>query len=594
MPNVFSRLLVASMMVLIPCGALAQSETTSDSERLAALFQREWDYALEDNPVMATFVGSTENLDKLTDLSRESITRRQAHAKALLEELGTFDPEKLDEEDRLNYELFRNGVELTVEGAQFPSELLVLNQMGGIPTMLPQMAAMVPKFNAAQVEALISRLEKSPVLLEQVTALLEEGVERGVTPPKVTVRGVGDQLAMLGSGDAEEHPIFRSAFSRLPPSIEAEVAARLRNRGRQVLADAVLPAYQELHRFWTEQYFPNTRDTIALSALPDGADWYAYNVKVQTTTDLTPDEIHQIGLAEVERIRALMEQVKGEAGFDGTLDEFFEFLRTDPQFFFTEKEELLRTYRDIAKRIDAKLPLLFGKLPHLPYGVEPVPAYSEKTTTTAYYNPGSVEGGRSGTFFANTYDLPSRPKWEMEALTIHEAMPGHHLQIALAAELEGLPMFRKYPIMGGGSTAYVEGWGLYSESLGPELGFYEDPYSKFGQLTYEMWRAIRLVVDTGMHAKGWSRQRAIDFFKANSGKSEHDITVEIDRYIVMPGQALAYKLGELKIKELRAHAEAELAESFDVRAFHDHLLGAGALPLRVLDGRMRRWVEAQK
>lgn len=292
----------------------------------------------------------------------------------------------------------------------------------------------------------------------------------------------------------------------------------------------------------------------------------------------------------MKRIRAGMESVKAEAGFEGSLEEFFDFLRTDPQFFYTEGQDLLMGYRDIAKRVDAELPKLFGHLPRLPYGVSPVPAYAEKSQTTAYYQPGSVEGGRSGTFFANTYDLPSRPKWEMEALTLHEAVPGHHFQIAIAQELDELPWFRRY----GGYTAYVEGWGLYAESLGEEMGFYQDPYFKFGQLTYEMWRAIRLVVDTGMHSLGWSRQQAIDFFVENAGKAEHDIVVEVDRYIVWPGQALAYKIGELKIMELKAMAQAELGESFDIRGFHDKLLGNGALPLNVLETHMNEWVAEQK
>ncbi len=576
----------------VPAMGQAPAAEAREGERLHALFQEEWDWTLRDNPVMATFVGSPLYAEEMPDLSQQANERRRQHVRELLERLKTFDVEALSAEDRLNYSLFRRQVEMAVEGERFPGELMPLDQMGGVPTMLPQLAVMSPRFTTAQVEALLARLDKTPVLFQQVQALLEEGASRGITPPKVTLPGVGDQLAMLASGDAEEHPIFRNGFMQLPPSIAPEDAERLREVAKATLDQRVIPAYRELHRFWVDTYYSQTRETIALADLPDGEDWYAYNVKQQTTTDLTPEEIHQIGLEEVARIRAQMEEVKREAAFDGTLDEFFEFLRTDPQFFHSVEEELLIGYRDIAKRVDAKLLLLFGKLPRLPYGVEPVPAYSEKTSTTAYYNPGSVENGLAGTFFANTYDLRSRPKWEMEALTVHEAVPGHHLQIALASELEGLPMFRRYSAMGG-STAFVEGWGLYSESLGPALGLYTDPYSKFGQLTYEMWRAIRLVVDTGMHAKGWSRRQAIDFFKANAGKAEHDIEVEVDRYIVMPGQALAYKIGELEIKRLRAYAEAELGEAFDVRAFHDHLLSAGALPLDVLAERMERWVAEQ-
>jgi uncharacterized protein (DUF885 family) len=323
--------------------------------------------------------------------------------------------------------------------------------------------------------------------------------------------------------------------------------------------------------------------------LPDGEAWYAFSVRQMTTTALGAEEIHRIGLAEVRRIRSEMDAVVARTGFAGPFQEFVDFLRTDDRFFFESADALLVAYRDICKRVDPELTRLFATLPRLPYGVVPVPSYAEKSQTTAYYEPGSPSAGRPGRFFANTYDLRARPKWEMEALALHEAVPGHHLQIALAQELPDMPDFRRH----GFYTAYIEGWGLYAESLGSEMGMYADPYAKFGQLTYEMWRAIRLVVDTGMHALGWTRQRAIDFFTDNAGKAEHDIVVEVDRYIVWPAQALAYKIGELKIKELRARAAAALGERFDLRRFHDVVLGAGALPLDVLGARVEGWIEAE-
>ena len=346
-------------------------------------------------------------------------------------------------------------------------------------------------------------------------------------------------------------------------------------------------------------YLPGARETIGASTLPDGEAWYAYRARRSTTTDMSPREIHELGLAEVERIRAEMEAVIAstaearaadpDAPEGDDFEAFAEWLRTDPRFYHDTPEALLAEYRDIAKRADPELASLFGTLPRLPYGVKAVPSFAEKSQTTAYYRGGSREAGRPGWFYANTYALDTRPRWEMEALTLHEAVPGHHLQIALAQEMEDLPRFRRH----GGYTAFVEGWGLYAESLGEEMGFYEDPYSKFGQLTYEMWRAVRLVVDTGMHAFGWDRQRAIDFFAANSSKSLHDITVEIDRYIVWPGQALAYKIGELKIKELRARATEALGNDFDVREFHDVVLGAGAVPLEILERRVDAWIDEE-
>jgi uncharacterized protein (DUF885 family) len=357
-----------------------------------------------------------------------------------------------------------------------------------------------------------------------------------------------------------------------------------------LVRDSVLPAWRLLHRFLIDRYVPSARETIGLSAVADGEAWYAFAVRQYTTTTMTPSEIHALGLREVARIRAAMDSIITQTGFTGSFADFIQFLRTDPRFFFSDTGSLLREYRDIAKRIDPGLIRLFGRLPRTPYGVIAVPAYSERNVTTAYYMPGSPEAGRPGYFYANTYDLKARPKWEMEALTVHEAVPGHHLQIALAQELENVPSFRKHL----GFTAFVEGWGLYSESLGHDLGLYTDPYSRFGALTYDMWRAVRLVLDTGLHSMGWSRQQAIDYFAANSSKPLHDITVEVDRYISWPGQALAYKIGQLKIRELRDHAQRELGDAFDVREFHDEVLGAGAIPLNILDARIRAWVTREK
>jgi uncharacterized protein (DUF885 family) len=367
------------------------------------------------------------------------------------------------------------------------------------------------------------------------------------------------------------------------------VRADLRNKAEKILKQNVLPALGKLHDFISAKYIPGARESIAATAMPNGKAWYAYNVRTLTTTSLTPQEIHELGLREVKRIRAEMDKVIIESGFKGTFDEFLVFLRKDSQFYYKTADELLRAYRDIAKRADPELIKLFGKLPRLPYGVKAIPSFSEKSQTTAYYEPGSLPAGRPGFFCANTYALDTRPKWEMEALTLHEAVPGHHLQISLSQEMEEAPEFRKY----GSYTAFVEGWGLYAESLGPELGFYKDPYMKFGQLTYEMWRAIRLVVDTGMHSMGWTRQQAIDYFLENAGKNEHDITVEVDRYIVWPGQALAYKIGQLKILELRKTAQRKLGDRFDIRKFHDVVLGSGSLPLDILEAQVNEWIAAQ-
>jgi uncharacterized protein (DUF885 family) len=428
-----------------------------------------------------------------------------------------------------------------------------------------------------------------PGVVEQAIALMRKGVDSGVTPPAITLRDVPQQVLNVIVDRPLDSPILK-AFTTFPASIPPSQQERLRREAVAAYTENIVPAFRELHDYLVESYIPAARKTIANSDLPKGKDWYAFRVREVTTTDMTPAQIHEIGLSEVRRIRAEMETVMRSTGFTGTFAEFTEFLRTDPRFFYKDSASLLAGYRDIAKRIDPQLIRLFGKLPRLPYGVIAVPAYAEKSQTTAYYSSGSLEAGRPGYFYANTYDLASRPKWEMESLTLHEAVPGHHLQISLAQEMQNVPEFRK----DAGYTAFVEGWGLYAESLGEEMGMYSDPYAKFGELTYEMWRAVRLVVDTGIHSMGWSRDSAIHFFRENTGKSDHDIEVEVDRYIVWPGQALAYKIGQMKIRELRAYATKELGDRFDIRAFHDQVLGNGAVPLDVLEASIRRWVASQK
>jgi uncharacterized protein (DUF885 family) len=574
-------------------GRLQSIETNADglseSERLTAYIDLYFEWVMFEYPPFATMIGYPEGHDRWTDNSLEAIARRERATIRALAVLETIDRSELVGEDRLNFDLLQADLQESVEGESFPGEFLAISQMSGVQQNVARMLAMMPATNVAQYEDILSRLRGASTLVDQTIARLEKGLEMGVTPPRVTLREVPQQVQNLLVEDPMTSPMLR-AFTQFPEDIPSAEQERLRGEAVRIVQESVLPAYEKLHSYLVDTYIPGARESIGMSELPDGEAWYTHQVKEMTTTDLTPSEIHEIGLSEVARIRKEMDRVIEESGFEGDFAAFTDFLRTDPQFYFDDGEELLRAYRDIAKRADAGLPALFGRLPQLPYGVTPVPAYAEKSQTTAYYEPGSMDAGRPGQFFANTYDLASRPKWEMEALTLHEAVPGHHLQIALSHELEELPWFRRF----GGYTAYIEGWGLYSESLGEGMGFYQDPYSKFGQLTYEMWRAIRLVVDTGMHSLGWSREQAIEFFRENTGKAEHDIVVEVDRYIVWPGQALAYKLGELKIKELKAMAKTELGEDFDIRAFHDQLLGDGALPLSVLETHMKEWVARQK
>ena len=561
----------------------------SESERLKRLFDLFWELQMHASPEFATFVGYPGLNDRWSDASPESIAFGRQLNHRLLQALDSIDRSRLDAAEQVNYDLAHRHVEQGLEGEKFHGEYLAISQLGGVQQDVPQLLSVMPAGSVKDYENIIARLRGVPTVVDQTIALLDKGLREGITPPRVTLRDVPGQVESLLVDDPLKSPMLR-AFQKFPESIAAADRERLARDASQAFRERVEPAFRKLRAYLANTYLPAARESIAMGELPNGKAWYAFRARVSTTTDLSPEQIHQIGLAEVKRIRGEMDALIAATGFKGSFADFCQFLRTDPRFFYDRPEDLLTGYRDIAKRIDPELIRLFGKLPRLPYGVIPVPAYSEKSQTTADYEDGSLAAARPGEFNANTYDLKSRPKWEMEALTLHEAVPGHHLQLSLAQELEGVPQWRKYDDY----TAFVEGWGLYAESLGGEIGLYKDPYSKFGQLTYEMWRAIRLVVDTGMHTMGWTRQQAIDYFKANAAKAEHDIVVEIDRYIVSPGQALAYKIGELKIKEMRAYAERELGPRFDIRAFHDRVLGSGALPLGLLEKNVRAWVAEVK
>jgi len=564
---------------------IASRGAVPEGERLHRLFDLQWQYTMEEYPEFATYVGWRGQNHRWTDMSLQAIERRNREMEVPARVLATIDRGALGADDQLHHDLFRRAVEESLEGRRFKGEYMPINQMQGVQQNVAQIITMMRAASAADFDDVVARLNGVPTLIDQTVALLEKGAETGITPPRVTLRDVPQQILNQVVEDPLASPLLHP-FARFPEAVAEPDRERLRRAAVAAYTEGVAPAFRRLHGYFVESYLPRTRDTIALSALPDGEAWYAFNVRQSTTTRLTPREIHDIGLEEVRRIRAEMDRVMKGSGFAGGFADFMSFLRTDAHFFYERAEDLLTGYRDICKRADPELVRLFATLPRLPYGVVPVPSYAEQSQTTAYYEPGSPAAGRPGYFFANTYDLRARPKWEMEALALHEAVPGHHLQIALAQELPDVPEFRKHAF----HTAYIEGWGLYSEALGAEMGFYKDPYSRFGQLTYEVWRAIRLVLDTGMHAFGWPREKAIAYFEENAGKAAHDIVVEVDRYIVWPGQALAYKIGELKIKQLRARAAAALAGSFDVRAFHDQVLGNGALPLDVLESRIDSWI----
>ncbi len=556
--------------------ALTLGAPWSAAESLHEFFERAWQADLADNPLRASSLGDRRFNDLWPDLSAEAIAASHASDRRFLDELKGFDRAALTAAEQLNYDLFDQTYTRRVENFRFRGFLTPLNQRGGIQTA-DQLAERLRFASARDYEDWLARLRGFGVYMDQTIDLMRQGIAEGRVHPRVIMERLPAQIAkqLVAAADSP----FMQPFADVPDDLPVDVARRLELAALEAVEDTVLPAYRRLATFFAEEYLPACRETVGAWDLPDGEAFYAQRVRDFTTTDLTPDEVHDIGLAEVARIRAEMLKVIDQVGFEGDFAQFLEFLRTDPRFYYDNPDDLLQDYLATSKRIDPELVKLFRRLPRMPYGVRPIPAAAAPDTTTAYYSRPAADGSRAGYFYVNLYRPEVRPKYEIEVLTVHEAMPGHHLQIALAQELGELPPFRRF----GGYTAFVEGWGLYSESLGGELGLYKDPYSRFGQLTYEMWRAVRLVVDTGIHHKRWSRQRAIDYFAANAAKTEHDIVNEIDRYIAWPGQALAYKIGELKIKELRRRSEDALGDAFDVRDFHDVVLASGAVPLDVLE-----------
>ncbi len=589
----FPAILAITVALLTPqrgFGQLRTDPTSAASTALHALLADYWQWRLREFPESATWLGDARYNARLTDLSAEAIEGRKQYTKRALGRARAIDASKLTGQDALSHALIVWELQLAVEGQAYPTEVLVLDQLDGPQVGLAQLVSATPFRTRADYDDYLARLAAVPRYFDQVTALLRRGIDLGWVQPNTPLRGIPDQIQGQLVGDPTKSP-FYAPFERIPEIVPAGDRDRLRAAARETIARGVLPAFARFRDFVRDTYLPAGNRAISASTLPNGAAFYRYAARQNTTTALSPDSIHRIGLAEVARIRTQMDTVIRQSGFSGSFPEFLTFLRTDPRFYYKSAEELTAAYRDISKRADAALPALFAELPRNTYGVRPFPDYEAPSQTTARYYQGAADGSRPGWFMVNTYRLDMRPKYEMEALTLHEAVPGHHLQIARAQELRGLPDYRRYV----SSTAFIEGWGLYAESLGNEIpGFYADPYSKFGQLTYEMWRACRLVVDTGMHHLGWSRQRAIDFMKDNTAKSEQDIVVEIDRYIVWPGQALAYKIGELKIKELRDRAMRELGARFDVRKFHNALLDNGPLPLDLLEREIDRWIASQK
>ena len=558
------------------------------SKALNQLFEQEWERNLRDRPEAASYQGDQRFNDRWSDLSLAAFARREQADRVALQRLQAIDRSALSSAEQLDYDTFEWQQQRLVERQKFREHLLPISHQGG-PQTADGIAEVMPFANLADYRNYLARMVALPLLVDQVIALMQEGVKAGLLPPRVLMNRVPAQLAAQIVDDPALSPFYRP-FKQFPAAIPPVEQARLQASAQAHLRDQVIPAYRKLQAYFLRDYLPLARSSISATDRPDGQAYYDFLARYYTTTAMGSEAIHALGLSEVARLSAAMNLVMRSTGFSGSMAAFQNFLRTDPRFFRKTPEDLLASYRAVAKRIDPELVKVFKTLPRLPYGVRAIPDNVAPDTTTAYYQGGAADGTRAGYYYVNLYKPETRPTWEMIPLTLHEAVPGHHFQFARALELPGLPMFRKTAYF----VAYGEGWALYAEQLGDEMGLYDDPYDRFGQLTYEMWRAVRLVVDTGMHAKGWSREQAIAYFKANTAKTEQDIVNEIDRYIDTPAQALAYKIGQLKISELRAMAQRELGARFDLREFNDAVLDTGSVPLAALTLRIEAWIKARR
>ncbi len=566
---------------------LAGCSTQSDTDRLHEIFESYWEFRIETDPYLASGYGITEANALLPDASFEALEDRNNALVSFRNELSDLDSSQLGSDDLVSYRLLVHLLDDQIEAFSLNHHLLPLNGWWDYHATFAEQPNRMPFRNVQDYENYLSRLNAFPEMNAQYLERMRSAVDQGWVRPAVVLENYVPTVDALIS-EADESR-FMQPFEQFPGSVSEEERERLRSEALRLVENRVMPAYQELSDFLHKEYLPAATETIGVSALDGGMEYYEHLVRHYTTLDISPAEVHNIGLDEVARIRGEMLGLIAEIEFEGDFDAFVEFLRTDSQFYAESETELLEYTALILKRMDGKLPEFFGRLPRMPYGLREVPDYLAPRMTTAYYNRPAQDGTRAGFYYVNTYDLPSRPLYEVEALSFHEAVPGHHLQLALQQELEGLPEFR----MNSSFTVFVEGWALYSEWLALEMGFYEDPYSNFGRLTYEMWRALRLVVDTGIHAKGWTRDEAINYMAENSALSLLNIRNEVDRYIFWPGQALAYKTGEIRIRELRLRAEEELGDAFDLRAFHDLVLENGSITLELLDELVEEWIASR-
>jgi uncharacterized protein (DUF885 family) len=574
---------------LLPVLACQTACNTTELAELHDVFAREWAFRIAEDPLLATFSGVNDFNGRLPAVGTAESERRAVAWRRFLQELHSIDRDRLSPEEQINYDIFQAQLQDRIDEFESGGYLLSLTTDSGFHIEFAFLPQSMPFLSRQDYEDYIKRLNAFPEYVHQNIELLREGMAKGMTLPRVVLDGYEVTIASHVV-DSAESSVFYAPFNEFPQTIADETRKALRTDGAHSILESVVPGYRAFLDFMQKEYIPGARTEIAAYSLPGGKEYYQQRIRHFTTLDLTPEDIHEIGKKEVARIKTEMEDIIRQTGFQGSFEAFLDFLRTAPQFYAKTPEELLKQAAFLCKRMDAQLSMLFKTLPRLPYGVAPVPAHLAPKYTAGRYIEPPANGTEPGYYWVNTYALDSRPLYTLEALTLHEAVPGHHLQIALSLELDSLPNFRRYSYL----SAFGEGWALYAEWLGLEAGFYEDPYSNFGRLTYEMWRACRLVVDTGMHAFGWTRQQAIDFMASNTALSLHEVQSETDRYISWPGQALAYKLGELKIKELRLRAEEALGEKFDLREFHDAVLCNGSVPLPVLERIIDAYIESEK
>jgi len=583
----------ATTLLAAPSAAKSMQVAPSKSEQLEQLYVDYWEASLKLNPLQATFVGDERYNDQLPNFfSPEYRDESIAFSQNWLKKFEAINPDDVTGQTRLSYDIMVRSLKLDLEGNQFRTDLMPLNQFGNIVGSFAQLGSgtSAQPFKTVQdYDNWFKRASKVPELLAQMQVNMREGMKIGMVQPKVLMIKVLPQLDDIAKDKLDEN-IFWLPIKNIPASFSAADKSRLTEQYRTLITQQINPSIKQLRTFVNDEYLPACRDTVGMQGLPDGQAIYAYRAKASTTTDLTPEQLHEIGLSEVARIHGEIRKIMAETKFKGSLQDFFHFMDTDKQFEYKDEQALLDRFNALRVKIDKKIPEFFAVTPKAGFEIRPIEAFRAASSAGGEYQGPSEDGTRPGIFYVNTYDLPTRKTWDSEDLYLHEAIPGHHFQIAIQQELTGIPKFRRF----GGETAYAEGWGLYTETMGKELGVFTDPYMYFGGLQGELWRAIRLVVDTGLHDKGWTREQVIKYMRDNSAVSETDAIAEAERYMAIPGQALAYKVGQLKIRELRTRASNELGDKFDVREFHDQVLKDGSLPMSVLEAKIDRWIAAKK